>query len=427
MYDSFLIGGFYLVSLAIFLRWLYQDYCTQRFSFHLLFSLIYLITFYAGMPFSVLMALGFDYKLPELSAQWQVFITAGGGYLLYYVCYKSLPSYQMGGKGEWRQFANDQAKITACLLAFLAISTLTYFLYLNGLLLFKLEKYSQLFSKQWVELAVLKRFFYFLLPALLIFFFIYQHKKAWWTLLVVGGAFGVLTYLAVGGTRANLALAFAFFFIIGWYKNYLSLFSITVASLISVVAMFFLALFRYKLDLSISETIYTFLYLSRDTFSPWENLSRLLSYEVEYQGLMPIVRDFYVYIPSILWQDRPDIVWNTANYFTKVILGNQSGLAISPTLLGSFYIMGGFWGVAIGMGLVSVIMKGFDYLFDYGKHRHAALIQAYCFGNLFNLIVLVREGVDAFVSRLLFFSVVFGLCWWIAKWILYRKQQWKKK
>lgn len=155
--------------------------------------------------------------------------------------------------------------------------------------------------------------------------------------------------------------------------------------------------------------------MSRDTFSPWENLARLLSSDVEYQGLMPIVRDFYVYIPQSVWQERPDIVWNTANYFTKVILSNHSGLAISPTLLGSFYIMGGFGLIAIGMAVVAFLIKMLDNFFTYGKAVNSALIQAYCFGNLFNLIVLVREGMDAFVSRFLFFTIVFAVCWLLAK------------
>lgn len=38
----------------------------------------------------------------------------------------------------------------------------------------------------------------------------------------------------------------------------------------------------------------------RDTFSPWENLALLLqNYDnIDFQGLAPIVRDFYVFIPS---------------------------------------------------------------------------------------------------------------------------------
>ncbi|MDD0824966.1 ECA oligosaccharide polymerase [Mannheimia sp. AT1] len=415
MIDYFLLVSFYLLSVGGILTLIYQEYRQHRFSFHLLFSLIYLVTFYAGFPFSLLMGFGFGYQLPEISTQWKVFITSGVSYVIYYFCY--LFAFT-NSKRELNIKTNDlarfQAKSTAFILILLATLTLVYFLYLNGFLLFKLEKYSQLFAKNIVEAAALKRFFYFFLPGLLIFFFMYKNKTAWWTLLIAGALFGGITYLAVGGTRANLALAFIFFLFIGLYQGYLSLRGVIVAGIISLVAMFALALARYKLDVSGSEAIYTFLYLSRDTFSPWENLARLFSHPIEYQGLMPIIRDFYVYIPQSIWPERPDIAWNTANYFTKIILENQSGLAISPTILGSFYIMGGFWVVGIGMVTVAFFIKGLDKLFSYGEACCSAVIQAYCLGNLFNLIVLVREGIDAFISRFMFFSLVFLACWLIA-------------
>lgn len=415
MINNFLLYGFYLLSVGLFITLLYQTYQKSGFSFHLLFSLLYFVTFYAGFPLSLTMAIGYDYVLPELTSQWKVFAVSGAGYLVYYGCYILLPFYTRPlCQDEIGEIAKFRTKITACLLALVAISALSYFLYLNGFLIFKLEKYSQLFSKDKVELAALKRFFYFILPALLIIFFTYKNKTAWWRLLIWGSLFGVLTYLIVGGTRANLALAFAFFLLVGLYQGYLSISTIIIAASLSIIAMFFLALARYRLNVSGSEAIYTFLYLSRDTFSPWENLARVFSYSIEYQGVMPIIRDFYVYIPQALWQERPDIAWNTANYFTKIVLGNQSGLAISPTLLGSFYIMGGFGAIGIGMAIVAMIIKGLDILFVYGKAHQSALIQAYCFSQLFNLIVLVREGLDAFVSRFMFFNFVFVACWIVA-------------
>ena len=62
---------------------------------------------------------------------------------------------------------------------------------------------------------------------------------------------------------------------------------------------------------------------------------------IDFQGLAPIVRDFYVFIPSWLWPGRPSMVLNSANYFTWEVLNNHSGLAISPTLIGSLVVMGG--------------------------------------------------------------------------------------
>ncbi|MDP0376416.1 ECA oligosaccharide polymerase [Glaesserella parasuis] len=401
---------FYVIAISVLVWIIQRDYRQQGFSFHLLFSGIYLITFFGGFPFSMTMAELFEYRLPAVSMLWNILAIALGGYLIYYVSYlyigrnKQIPRYAV----EVKSLAN----LTAWILMTIAILSLLVFMLLNqGLLLFKLEKYSHIFSAQ-VSGVALKRFFYFFLPALLIWFFLKPTKESWWLFLVAGMTFGVLSYLAVGGTRANLALAFVMFMLLGYLRRFLSFKWLVRAGLLTVIAMFLLALWRYRLNVQGSEAFYTFLYLTRDTFSPWENVARIMEAEIEFQGLMPIVRDFYVYIPQSLWEARPDIVWNTANYFTKSVLGNFSGLAMSPTLLGSFYIMGGMPMIAIGMAVVGGLIRIFDNFFAYGKN--SAVIQSYCLANLFNLIVLIREGIDAFISRFCFFSVVFVFAYIVA-------------
>ncbi|AWY44950.1 putative common antigen polymerase [Glaesserella parasuis 29755] len=401
---------FYVIAISVLVWIIQRDYRQQGFSFHLLFSGIYLITFFGGFPFSMTMAELFEYRLPAISMLWNILAIALGGYLIYYVSYlyigrnKQIPRYAV----EVKSLAN----LTAWILMTIAILSLLVFMLLNqGLLLFKLEKYSHIFSAQ-VSGVALKRFFYFFLPALLIWFFLKPTKESWWLFLVAGMTFGVLSYLAVGGTRANLALAFVMFMLLGYLRRFLSFKWLVRAGLLTVIAMFLLALWRYRLNVQGSEAFYTFLYLTRDTFSPWENVAKIMDAEIEFQGLMPIVRDFYVYIPQSLWEERPDIVWNTANYFTKSVLGNFSGLAMSPTLLGSFYIMGGMPMIAIGMAVVGGLIRIFDNFFAYGKN--SAVIQSYCLANLFNLIVLIREGIDAFISRFCFFSVIFVFAYIVA-------------
>ncbi|WP_208790016.1 ECA oligosaccharide polymerase [Actinobacillus vicugnae] len=421
MIEYALLSGFYLLSVWLILLLCYRAYQHKPFSFHLLFSVIYFVTFYLGFPLSMSLALGFDTALPATDQLALTLFSALFGYLIYYAIYHSLwlsALHQPAQAVEFPQkFAKLEAKLTAYLLAGMAILSLVAFIAMNGLLLFKLSQYNQIFSAS-VSGVALKRFFYFFIPALLIMFFLANHKKAWVSFLILGVGFGLLSYLAVGGTRANMALAFVLFFFIGMDKGYLSFKWLLIAGAVMIGAMFVLALARYGLNVSGSEALFTFLYLTRDTFSPWENVALILSQPIEYQGVMPIVRDFYVYIPKWLWAERPDYVLNSANYFTWEILANFSGLAISPTILGSFYIMGGLPMIGVGMAFVGLMMKGFDRLLAYGKtHRNmsrSALIQAYCFANLFNMIVLVREGADAFFSRFVFFSVIFALCWALA-------------
>ncbi|MOA02331.1 putative common antigen polymerase [compost metagenome] len=110
---------------------------------------------------------------------------------------------------------------------------------------------------------------------------------------------------------------------------------------------------------------------------------------------------------------------NTANYFTWEVLDNHSGLAISPTLIGSLVVMGGALFIPVGAVLVGMIIKWFDWLYEMGKSESnrykAAILQGFCFGAVFNIIVLAREGVDSFVSRVVFFCLIFGVCLLMAK------------
>lgn len=132
-------------------------------------------------------------------------------------------------------------------------------------------------------------------------------------------AFGLLTYAIVGGTRANIIIAFAIFLFIGIIRGWISLWMQAAAGVLGIVGMFWLALKRYRMNVSGDEAFYTFLYLTRDTFSPWENTALLLqNYDkIDFRGLAPMIRDFYVFIPSWMWHGRPTMVLNTANYFTS--------------------------------------------------------------------------------------------------------------
>jgi enterobacterial common antigen polymerase len=120
-------------------------------------------------------------------------------------------------------------------------------------------------------------------------------------------------------------------------------------------------------------------------------------------------------------------VLNSANYFTWEVLNNHSGLAISPTLLGSLLVMGGVGFIPLGAVAVGLLMKGFDNLYARGRQEsnryNGAILQSFCFGAVFNMIVLAREGLDAFGSRVVFFCVIFAACLFVAKllyWLLDR-------
>ena len=419
----------YLFSLGFILTLTWREFKRVRFNFHLFFTLLFLLTFYFGFPLTSVLVFRFNVSVVPAEYLLQALLAATSFYAIYYVSYKvRLRPVQAEPRKPWLTMNRVETHLTCLLLALVAVGTVTVFFMHNGLLLFRLSAYNQIFSSE-VSGVALKRFFYFFIPAMLIRYFLHPTQRQWLLFLLVTVAFGLLTYALVGGTRANIIIAFALFLFIGITRGWITLWMLVGAGVMAIGGMFWLALRRYNLDVVGDEAFYTFLYLTRDTFSPWENLALLLqNYDkIDFQGLAPIWRDFYVFIPGWLWPDRPSMVLNSANYFTWEVLNNHSGLAISPTLLGSLLIMGGAAFIPLGAIAVGLLMKGFDSLYqqgrDAGNRYSGAILQSFCFGAVFNMIVLAREGLDAFGSRVVFFCLIFAACVGLAKllfWLLAR-------
>ncbi len=218
-------------------------------------------------------------------------------------------------------------------------------------------------------------------------------------------AFGLLTYAIVGGTRANIIIAFAIFLFIGIIRGWISLWMLAAAGVLGIVGMFWLALKRYGMNVSGDEAFYTFLYLTRDTFSPWENLALLLqNYDkIDFRGLAPDDRATSTSLsPAGCGTGRPTMVLNTANYFTWEVLNNHSGLAISPTLIGSLVVMGGVWFVPLGAVAVGLIIKWFDWLYELGNRENnrykAAILHSFCFRRYLQHDSAGARGLDSFGS-----------------------------
>ena len=411
-----LVASLFIATLTWF------EFRRVRFNFNVFFSLLFLLTFFFGFPLTSILVFRFNVGVAPPEVMMQSLLAAVCFYAIYYVTYKTRLRSSSAVTPRRPLFTMNRVEthLAWVMLMLIALVSVTIFFMHNGFLLFRLHSYSQIFSSE-VSGVALKRFFYFFIPAMLVVYFLRQDGRGWIFFLVSTVAFGLLTYMIVGGTRANIIIAFAIFLFIGIIRGWISLWMLAAAGVLGIVGMFWLALKRYGLQVSGDEAFYTFLYLTRDTFSPWENLSLLLqNYDkIDFQGLAPIVRDFYVFIPTWLWPDRPSIVLNTANYFTWEVLNNHSGLAISPTLIGSLVVMGGVWFIPLGAVVVGLIIKWFDWLYELGNRESnrykAAILHSFCFGAIFNMIVLAREGLDAFVSRVVFFLVVFGACLLMAK------------
>ncbi len=102
------------------------------------------------------------------------------------------------------------------------------------------------------------------------------------------------------------------------------------------------------------------------------------------------------------------MVLNSGQLLHPEVLNNHLGLAISPTLIGSLVVMGGALILSpLGAILVGMIIKWFDWLYEWAKPSRTAIRRPFCRGSA------LRRGVQHdrvgagrwihLVSRVVFF------------------------
>ncbi|XNM63470.1 WzyE family oligosaccharide polymerase [Escherichia coli] len=226
-----------------------------------------MLTFFFGFPLTCTLVFRFGVGVSPPDVLLQTLLISVCFYAVYYVTYKTRLRSATASAPRRPLFTMNRVEthITWILLMSLALFTVGTFFLHNGFLLFKLHSYSQIFSSE-VSGVALKRFFYFFIPAMLVVYFLKPGWKAWIGFLIATVAFGLLTYAIVGGTRANIIIAFAIFLFIGIIRGWISLWMLVAAGVMGIVGMFWLALKRYGMDVSGDEAFYTFLYLTRHTF-----------------------------------------------------------------------------------------------------------------------------------------------------------------
>jgi antigen polymerase len=268
--------------------------------------------------------------------------------------------------------------------------------------------------------VALKRFFYFFIPAMLVVFFLRQDSKAWLFFLVSTVAFGMLTYMIVGGTRANIIIAFAIFLFIGIIRGWISLWMLAAAGVFGIVGMFWLALKRYGMNVAAMRR-FTPSSTSRAIPSrrgkTWrcccKTTTRLIS-----RGW----RRLFAISTSLSLPGCGRTARRGAQYGELLYLGSAEQPFRSGNFADADWLAGGDGRAGLfcpGAVAVGLIIKWFDWLYLRGNEEtnryKAAILHSFCFGAIFNMIVLAREGLDSFVSRVVFFMVVFGICLLLAK------------
>ncbi len=192
-----------------------------RFNFNVFFSLLFLLTFFFGFPLTSVLVFRFDVGVAPPEIFLQALLSAGCFYAVYYVTYKTRLRKRVADVPRRPLFTMNRVETNLTWVILMGIALVSVgILHAQRLLLFRLNSYSQIFSSE-VSGVALKRFFYFFIPAMLVVYFLRQDSKAWLFFLVSTVAFGLLTYMIVGGTRANIIIAFAIFLFIGIIRGWI--------------------------------------------------------------------------------------------------------------------------------------------------------------------------------------------------------------
>ena len=212
--DALMLLAIWLGCVAMIGYFTRRQFLVARFSFYFCFSITYLVTFYLGFPLSVALVFGFAAPVVPSWYLGCALLLALLCYLLFSAMYTIRLPVPIRTPGPLLIINRRETTMAGVLLTLVAVVTLTTFITQNGLVLFEVHSYSQAFSSQ-VSGQALKRFSYFLIPAMLIYYFLNPGVARWWVFLAATAGFGALAYVAVGGTRAYLVLAFALFVFIG--------------------------------------------------------------------------------------------------------------------------------------------------------------------------------------------------------------------
>lgn len=261
-------------------------------------------------------------------------------------------------------------------------------------------------------------FFPFFIPAYAMLLLIEPSKKQWIKYFISGLVFGFLTFLAIGGARMNLAIFICVFLIIGYAFKYVKLKTLILSPFVVMILMTVLVYFRES-DVGNKSSFFFWIYLM-NSFSPFDSFYHIYNYYSEggnIPGLSVVWQQFYLLMPRAIFEDKPEVIMNVGNFFTKEILGFQSNLTMSPTINGSFILVAGKLGLFIGSYFIGKLVLFLDNAFYYGGLNRIVnndicptsclMAGGYSFYILY-MFNLVRESLDIFlVARVIIPGFIF--------------------
>ena len=249
------------------------------------------------------------------------------------------------------------------------------------------------------------------IPAIILFYLLNPSKGRFLFSLLLAIGFGLLSYLAIGGYRQILIMGVASLILHRVLHNGSSFIKITLYSIIGILSLYYLAIFRYNLNVD-DNVLGLLIGFTQDSLSPFNSFTKIFEYintTSDYQNLKLFFGHFQIMIPRILWEGKPELILNSGNFYTQHVINYESALTISPTLAGELYLMRGFWSLFIGFGLIAAMNVFLERIVIYYKESNIQSIvqNTFFLVVIFNAFWLVREGLEVYIYRMFRMYVLF--------------------
>lgn len=411
MYESaFLIA----IALVIVLIGIYKNKTFA--SFYSIYSSCYWLVMFFGVIVYINLYVNYQFKPLEFNIINETLLLSLLGLLVFNLAY--FFSFPINFRVKGLKVSKLTVRYFSVLcLFFSGLAVLGFVVKNGGLVLLKGNGYEDRLTSN-LGAGMFTIFFPLFIPAYAMLLLIEPSKRQWVKYFASGLIFGLLTFLAIGGARMNLAIFICVFLIIGYVLKYIKLKTLIISPFVIMILMTVLVYFRES-DNGNQNSFFFWIYLM-NSFSPFDSFYHIYNYYNEggmIPGLSVVWQQFYLLMPRFIFEDKPEVIMNVGNFFTKEILGFQSNLTMSPTINGSFILVAGKFGLFLGSFFIGKLVLFLDRVFYYGglnrivmkdiNPKSCLMAGGYSFYILY-MFNLVRESLDIFlVARVIIPGVIF--------------------
>lgn len=396
--------AFNVLMIGFFFRYFYDEPASWfRFS-----ALCYSVMFFGGVSLVLVMEYLFEFKMPvqEIS---KIYIDAllGGfaAYVGFWLFFLFMPRPKL--KLEFPPRLKMSEIKALRILAVISLLCIFIFVGANGLNLGNVEyehRYDA--SRGWGAVIL---FF----PAFLPFaYFTVANSKGLFGFLVWSSFalfVGFMTYVALSGYRQIAIGALLIVLVVAIRRQYVRKWHILPGLFLLTGGIVLMSFARYAGDQTGVDFdtwwMAAFYYLQGDIFpvdAPLKIYLHNISSGNSYQGIDVVLSHFGKIVPRFLWDDKPAIVYDSAGYYTQVIVDYGRGVTLSPTVMGEGYLIGGPYAFYVLMFVSAIILCWMD-RFAEKRRAFSYFVISFVYAGFF----FVREGFSELLLRIFFVGVFY--------------------